>query len=94
MVEELLKARKDRSLVMAFMRDLAGPRDREPHRYLAHQELRLEATHRPALHASYTESVRGELDFGMRFHREAGLPGVTAPEGLMERIVETIVPEP
>ena len=69
-------------------------------------------------------AMRGELDFGMRFHREAGLPGgdetvmvlylamqglllehltlpdvledalpgVPAPDGLMERIVRTIVP--
>ncbi|WP_405895383.1 TetR family transcriptional regulator [Streptomyces sp. NBC_00104] len=124
-IEELLASPKDRTLVMAFMRDLLARVTGDRTGYLAHLELRLEATRRPALHASYTESVRGELEFGMRFHREAGLPGgdetvvvlylamqglllehltlpdvlddalpgVTAPEGLMERVVRTIVPE-
>ncbi|MDX2827264.1 TetR family transcriptional regulator [Streptomyces ipomoeae] len=74
-VEELLRAPKDRTLVLAFMRDLLARVTADRTGYLAHLELRLEATRRPTLHASYTKSVRAELDFGMRFHREAGLPG-------------------
>ncbi|MGW0768769.1 TetR/AcrR family transcriptional regulator [Streptomyces sp. NPDC002676] len=124
-LEKLLRQRRDRSLVTAFMHDLmnraAGDRDG----YLALLEMRLEATRRPELRASFTESVRAELEQGMEFHREAGLPGgdetvtvlylamlglllehltlpgvldgalpgVSVPEGLVERIVTTIVPQ-
>jgi hypothetical protein len=87
-------------------------------------ELRLEATRRPELLASYTESVRGDLEEAMEFHRTAGLPGgdesvavlhlamlglllehlpagrpervlpgVGVPDGLVERIVATVLPE-
>lgn len=78
-IEELLASPKDRTLVMAFMRDLLARVTGDRTGYLAHLELRLEATRRPALHASYTESVRGELEFGMRFHREADSPAATRP---------------
>ncbi|MFE9763433.1 TetR/AcrR family transcriptional regulator [Streptomyces sp. NPDC005808] len=122
---ELLKAPKDRSLVLAFMRDLLARATRDRTGYLALFEMRLEATRRPALRASYTKSIRGDLEEGMEFHRNAGLPGgdetvtvlylamlglllehltlpgvlegvlpeVTVPDGLVERIVMTIVPE-
>lgn len=43
--------------------------------YLALMELRPEATRRPELLASYTKSVRGDLEEAMKFHRAAGLPG-------------------
>ncbi len=87
--------------------------------------MRLEATRRPELRASYTKTIRADLEYGMEFHRGAGLPGgdetvtvlylamlglilehltlpgvlegvlpgVTVPDGLVERIVATIVPE-
>ena len=88
-------------------------------------ELRLEATRRPELLASYSKSVRGDLEEAMKLHREAGLPGgdetvavlylamlglllehltlpgvlegvltgVSVPDGLVERIVATVLPE-
>jgi DNA-binding transcriptional regulator YbjK len=121
----LLAGPRDRSLVTAFMHDLMARATGDRTGYLALLEMRLEATRRPELRASYTESVRGDLDYGMRFHREAGLPGgdetvavlylamlglilehltlpgvlggvlpgVSVPEGLVERIVATVVPE-
>ncbi|MEX1656529.1 TetR family transcriptional regulator [Streptomyces pseudovenezuelae] len=121
---ELLTRPKDRSLVAAFMHDLMARATHDRTGYLALLEMRLEATRRPELRASYTRSVRADLDEGLRFHREAGLPGgdetvtvlylamlglllehltlpgtlegvlpeVQVPEGLVERIVETVVP--
>ncbi|WP_369249109.1 TetR/AcrR family transcriptional regulator [Streptomyces sp. R41] len=72
---ELLKGPKDRSLVLEFMRDLLARATRDRTGHLALFEMRLEATRRPALRASYTKSVRGDLEQGMEFHRDAGLPG-------------------
>ncbi|KUM88529.1 MULTISPECIES: TetR/AcrR family transcriptional regulator [Streptomyces] len=121
---ELLTRPKDRSLVAAFMHDLMARATHDRTGYLALLEMRLEATRRPELRASYTRSVRADLDEGLRFHREAGLPGgdetvtvlylamlglllehltlpgtlegvlpeVQVPEGLVERIVEAVVP--
>ena len=123
---ELMTRPKDRLLVTAFMHDLMSRATRDRTGYLALLELRLEATRRPELRASYTKSVRADLDEGIRFHREAGLPGgdetvtvlylavlglllehltlpgvlegvlpgVAVPDGLIERIVDTIVPAP
>ncbi|MFJ6724731.1 TetR/AcrR family transcriptional regulator [Streptomyces sp. NPDC091281] len=71
----LMRRPRDRALVAALMHDLMGRVTADRTGYLALLEMRLEATRRPELRASYTESVRGELTFGMRFHREAGLPG-------------------
>jgi hypothetical protein len=122
---ELMKAPKDRSLVTAFMHDLMARAQRDRTGYLALLEMRLEATRRPELRASYTKTIRGDLEYGMEFHREAGLPGgdetvtvlylamlglllehltlpgvlegvlpgVSVPDGLVERIVTTIVPD-
>ncbi|MDQ1048515.1 TetR/AcrR family transcriptional regulator [Streptomyces sp. V4I2] len=122
---DLLKGPRDRSLVTAFMHDLMTRATRDRTGYLALLEMRLEATRRPGLLASYTKSVRGDLEYGMEFHRNAGLPGgdetvtvlylamlglilehltlpgvldgvlpgVSVPEGLVERIVATVVPE-
>ncbi|MEV5545286.1 TetR family transcriptional regulator [Streptomyces sp. NPDC052309] len=124
-VSRLMTRAKDRSLVTAFMRDLMDRAVRDRTGYLALLEMRLEATRRPGLLASYTASVRGDLDEGMEFHRSAGLPGgdetvvvlylamlglilehltlpgvldgalpgVDVPEGLVDRIVATVVPE-
>ncbi|MFF1441245.1 TetR/AcrR family transcriptional regulator [Streptomyces sp. NPDC058295] len=121
----LLARPRDRSLVTAFMHDLMTRATRDRSGYLALLEMRLEATRRPELRASFTTSVRGDLDHGMFFHREAGLPGgdetvvvlylamlglilehltlpgvldgvlpgVGVPEGLVERIVATVVPD-
>ncbi|MEV8551271.1 TetR family transcriptional regulator [Streptomyces glaucescens] len=74
-LEELMRAPKDRALVTALMHDLIGRVTRDRTGYLALLELRLEATRRPGLRASYTTSVRSQLETGMAFHREAGLPG-------------------
>jgi DNA-binding transcriptional regulator YbjK len=74
-VADLLTRPKDRSLVTAFMHDLMGRATRDRTGYLALLEMRLEATRRPELLASYTRSVRGDLEEGMEFHRAAGLPG-------------------
>ncbi|MGW1006252.1 TetR/AcrR family transcriptional regulator [Streptomyces sp. NPDC002520] len=122
---ELLRSARDRALVTALMRDLMGRAVRDRTGYLALLEMRLEATRRPELRTSFTTSVRGDLEQGMEFHREAGLPGgdetvtvlylamlglilehltlpgvldgvldgVSVPEGLVERIVATVVPE-
>ncbi|MEV0936789.1 TetR/AcrR family transcriptional regulator [Streptomyces phaeochromogenes] len=123
---ELMKAPKDRALVTAFMHDLMARAQRDRTGYLALLEMRLEATRRPELRASYTKTIRADLEYGMEFHRAAGLPGgdetvtvlylamlglilehltlpgvlegvlpgVTVPDGLVERIVATIVPGP
>ncbi|WP_330264511.1 TetR/AcrR family transcriptional regulator [Streptomyces griseorubiginosus] len=72
---ELMTRPKDRSLVAAFMHDLMARATGDRTGYLALLELRLEATRRPELRASYTKSVRADLEEGIRFHREAGLPG-------------------
>jgi DNA-binding transcriptional regulator YbjK len=122
---DLLKGPRDRTLVTAFMHDLMTRATRDRTGYLALLEMRLEATRRPGLLASYTKSVRGDLEYGMEFHRDTGLPGgdetvtvlylamlglilehltlpgvldgvlpgVSVPEGLVERIVATVVPE-
>ncbi|MFI8948587.1 TetR/AcrR family transcriptional regulator [Streptomyces sp. NPDC053750] len=74
-VAALMTRPKDRALVGAFMRDLMDRATRDRTGYLALLEMRLEATRRPELRASYTESLRGDLAEGMQFHREAGLPG-------------------
>ncbi|MFG2119607.1 TetR/AcrR family transcriptional regulator [Streptomyces sp. NPDC048710] len=121
----LLRRPRDRSLVRAFMQDIMDRATRDRTGYLALLEMRLEATRRPELRASFTKSVRGDLEQGIEFHRQSGLPGgdetvtvlylamlglilehltlpgvldgvldgVGVPEGLVDRIVTTIVPE-
>ncbi|MFE2641950.1 TetR/AcrR family transcriptional regulator [Streptomyces nigra] len=121
----LLARPKDRSLVTAFMHDLMGRATRDRTGYLALLEMRLEASRRPELRASFAKSVRGDLDEALGFHRSAGLPGgdevvtvlylamlglllehltlpdvldgvlpgVSVPDGLVERITATVVPE-
>ncbi|MFF3336867.1 TetR/AcrR family transcriptional regulator [Streptomyces sp. NPDC002888] len=124
-IGRLLAQPRDRSLVTAFMHDLMARATRDRTGYLALMEMRLEATRRPELRASFTKSVRGDLEEAMEFHRSArlpggdetvtvlylamlglllehltlpdvldgALPGVSVPEGLVERIAATIVPE-
>ncbi|PZH14752.1 TetR family transcriptional regulator [Streptomyces sp. NTH33] len=121
----LMNRPKDRSLVAAFMHDLLARATRDRTGYLALLEMRLEATRRPGLRASFTKSVRGDLEEALEHHRAAGLPGgdatvtvlylamlglllehltlpgvldgvlpgVSVPDGLVDRIVATIVPE-
>ncbi|MFE9682879.1 TetR/AcrR family transcriptional regulator [Streptomyces sp. NPDC006285] len=72
---ELLKAPRDRRLITAFMHDLMARAQRDRTGYLALFEMRLEATRRPELRASYTKTIRADLEQGMEFHRTAGLPG-------------------
>ncbi|MFF5495410.1 TetR/AcrR family transcriptional regulator [Streptomyces aquilus] len=71
----LLARPRDRALVTAFMHDLIARATADRTGYLALLEMRLEATRRPELRESYTKSVRGDLEQGMEFHRDAGLPG-------------------
>ncbi|WP_369172307.1 TetR/AcrR family transcriptional regulator [Streptomyces sp. R28] len=124
-IAALLTRPKDRSLVTAFMHDLMARATGDRTGYLALLEMRLEANRRPELRTSFTKSVRGDLEEGMEFHRNAGLPGgdevvtvlylamlglllehltlpdvldgvlpgVGVPDGLVERIVQTVVPE-
>ncbi|MGI5378138.1 TetR/AcrR family transcriptional regulator [Streptomyces sp. CA-251387] len=74
-IAELMTRPKDRSLVTAFMHDLMARATRDRTGYLALLEMRLEANRRPELRSSFTKSVRGDLEEGMEFHRNAGLPG-------------------
>ncbi|MGW2704312.1 TetR/AcrR family transcriptional regulator [Streptomyces sp. NPDC001340] len=124
-LETLLRRTRDRSLVRALMQDIMDRATGDRTGYLALLEMRLEATRRPELRASFTKSVRGDLEQGIEFHRQSGLPGgdetvtvlylamlglilehltlpgvldgvldgVGVPEGLVDRIVTTIVPE-
>ncbi|MDL5203752.1 TetR family transcriptional regulator [Streptomyces sp. ALI-76-A] len=124
-LSDLLNRPRDRPLVSAFMHDLMARATRDRTGYLALLEMRLEATRRPGLRASFTASVRGDLEYGMEFHRATGLPGgdetvavlylamlglllehltlpgvldgvlpgVSVPDGLVERIVAAVVPE-
>lgn len=124
-METLLRRPRDRSLVRALMQDIMDRATRDRTGYLALLEMRLEATRRPELRTSFTKSVRGDLEQGIEFHRQSGLPGgdetvtvlylamlglilehltlpgvldgvldgVGVPEGLVDRIVTTIVPE-
>ncbi|GHG96740.1 TetR/AcrR family transcriptional regulator [Streptomyces lanatus] len=72
---DLLAGPRDRSLVTAFMHDLMARATRDRTGYLALLEMRLESGRRPELRASFTKSVRGDLEEGIEFHRAAGLPG-------------------
>ncbi|MFF4570478.1 TetR/AcrR family transcriptional regulator [Streptomyces sp. NPDC001410] len=124
-LETLLRRPRDRSLVRALMQDIMDRATGDRTGYLALLEMRLEATRRPELRDSFTKSVRGDLEQGIEFHRQSGLPGgdetvtvlylamlglilehltlpgvldgvldgVGVPEGLVDRIVTTIVPE-
>lgn len=124
-VGKLLERPKDRALVTAFMHDLMGRAQRDRTGFLAMMEMRLEAGRRPELRASLMKSLRGDLDEGIAFNTESGLPGgaeeitllylgmlglilehltmpgmldgaipgVSVPDGVVERLVERIVPE-
>lgn len=74
-IAELMTRPKDRALVTAFMHDLMRRATGDRTGYLALLEMRLEATRRPELRDSFTKSVRGDLEEGIEFHRNADLPG-------------------
>ncbi|MFJ9039513.1 TetR/AcrR family transcriptional regulator [Streptomyces sp. NPDC102406] len=74
-VERLLELPRNRELVTAFMHDLLRRVMNDRTGFLALMELRLEATRRPELRASLMKSLRADLDFGITFHTESGLPG-------------------
>jgi Tetracyclin repressor-like, C-terminal domain len=54
---------------------ISGIPTRERTSYLALLELRLEATRRPELRASLTQTITETLEADVRFHLESGLPG-------------------
>jgi AcrR family transcriptional regulator len=60
---------------LALMHDLMARVAADRIGYLAFLELRLEATRRPELRAALAATVRADLDAGITFHIDAGLPG-------------------
>jgi DNA-binding transcriptional regulator YbjK len=74
-VADTMRAPRSRELVTRLMRDLLGRMRRDRSSYLAMMELRLEATRRPELREILTKVFRANLDDGIRFHLDAGLPG-------------------
>lgn len=71
----LLKLPRTRKLEVELMRDLMDRVTRNRAGYLALLELRLEATRRPELQASLTETIRSDLETNVAFHLNEGLPG-------------------
>jgi DNA-binding transcriptional regulator YbjK len=74
-VRERMKAPRSRELVTELMAWVNRRVTRERTSYLALLELRLEATRRPELRASLTQTIRETLEADIRFHLESGLPG-------------------
>ncbi|WP_433197772.1 TetR/AcrR family transcriptional regulator [Nocardia sp. CA-107356] len=72
---ELATGPKTRAHITELMRETVSRIEAFRTGYLAMLELRLEATRRPELRAVMTEAVRADLDFNVRNHLEAGLPG-------------------
>ncbi|MET8872544.1 TetR family transcriptional regulator [Nocardia sp. NPDC004604] len=72
---ELTTGPKTRAHITDLMRELVGRIEAFRTGYLAMLELRLEATRRPELRAVMTEAVRADLEFNVRNHLEAGMPG-------------------
>jgi hypothetical protein len=70
-----MKAPRSRELVTELMAWVNRRVTRERTSYLALLELRLEATRRPELRASLTQTIRETLEADIRFHLESGLPG-------------------
>ncbi|MFJ3581067.1 TetR/AcrR family transcriptional regulator [Streptomyces sp. NPDC090127] len=64
-----------RELVVELMRWLARRMAAERTCFLGLFELRLEATRRPELRTQLTKVLRSDLDFNIRSHVEAGMPG-------------------
>ncbi|WP_433626950.1 TetR/AcrR family transcriptional regulator [Nocardia sp. CA-120079] len=72
---DLATGPKTRAHITELMRETVGRIEAFRTGYLAMLELRLEATRRPELRAVMTEAVRADLDFNVRNHLEAELPG-------------------
>ncbi|MEV6337072.1 TetR family transcriptional regulator [Nocardia vinacea] len=72
---DLATGPKTRAHITELMRETVGRIEAFRTGYLAMLELRLEATRRPELRAVITEAVRADLDFNVRNHLEAELPG-------------------
>ncbi|MET7773104.1 TetR family transcriptional regulator [Nocardia sp. NPDC005366] len=66
---------KTRANITELMTEVVGRIEAFRTGYLALLELRLEATRRPALREVLTERVRADLEFNVRNHLDAGMPG-------------------
>ncbi|GAB2755420.1 TetR/AcrR family transcriptional regulator [Amycolatopsis magusensis] len=74
-LEQIMRAPRDRELVNRLMHDILRRLTDGRSNYLALLELRLEATRRPELQATLTETLKANLAQNIDFHLEAGLPG-------------------
>lgn len=72
---ELATGPKTRAHIIELMKETVGRIEAFRTGYLAMLELRLEATRRPELRAVLTKAVRADLDFNVRNHLQAELPG-------------------
>ena len=75
LLAETMRQPPSRDLVVTLMRQLVDRMHRDRSSHLAMMELRLEATRRPALRADLTRAFGAELEGGIRFHLDSGLPG-------------------
>lgn len=74
-MDDLATGPKTRAHITELLRETVGRIEAFRTGYLAMLELRLEATRRPELRAVMTEAVRADLDFNVRNHLQAELPG-------------------
>ncbi|WP_063052056.1 TetR/AcrR family transcriptional regulator [Nocardia arthritidis] len=72
---QLTDGPKTRANIVELMTETVGRIEAFRTGYLALLELRLEATRRPELRAVLTERVREDIDYNVRNHLAAGLPG-------------------
>jgi DNA-binding transcriptional regulator YbjK len=70
-----MRAPRTSTLVVRLMTELRDRMRRDRSSYLAMLELRLEATRRPELNATLTKVFTDNLQDGITFHLDAGLPG-------------------
>ncbi|WP_040802606.1 TetR/AcrR family transcriptional regulator [Nocardia concava] len=74
-MDHLFTGPRTRETIAELMRETVGRVTDFRTGYLALLELRLEAARRPELQAVLTERVRADIDFNVRNHLDAGLPG-------------------
>lgn len=74
-MDHLFTGPRTRETIAELMRETVGRITDFRTGYLALLELRLEAARRPELQAVLTERVRADIDFNVRNHLDAGLPG-------------------
>jgi DNA-binding transcriptional regulator YbjK len=72
---KLAEGPKNKANIIELMQETVGRIEAFRTGYLALLELRLEATRRPELRAVLTERVRADIEFNVRNHLDAGLPG-------------------